>query len=112
MRAYRRRSSKKRNVTKQHPEKRDGHWESEAKRLKQEVLRLSRQVAALKQPHHSMAIVVDKVRDDGKPTRYVARHLGGSEWDQGVSPKEALGALVFSYAISRPVTVESLEFSF
>jgi hypothetical protein len=46
------------------------------------------------------------------PIRYLARELNGSEWAQGPTPKEALGALVHHFAIMRPLTVESVDFSY
>lgn len=122
MRAYRRRVTKKRNVTppapptatiaKKRRSRTDKGLEEEAKRLKQEVLRLSRKLAAVQRPNHAMAIIIDKVAKGTEPVRYVARHADGAEWDQGATPKEALGGLVLSFAASRPVTVESVEFSY
>lgn len=89
----------KRNVT---------DWEAEAKRLKEEVRRLSKQVTALSRSNYSMAISIDK----GMHGNYVARHLNGNEWAQGKTPMEAFGELVFSHANARVVTVESVEFGY
>ena len=91
-------NGKKRNVTPP---------EDEIKRLKAEVLRLSRRVKDLKQPNYSMAVIIEKAT--GREG-YVARNLDGPEWAQGSSPKEALGDLVFGHAITRTVTVERVEF--
>lgn len=62
----------------------------------------------------SMALAVDKVVEKGKTVRYVARNANGngSEWNKGQSPKEAVGALVLACAASRPLTVESVEFTY
>ena len=122
MRSYRRRVTKQRNVTleKPSPARRgaDGRkkavkdWESEAKRLQLETRKISRQLAAVQRPALSMAIMIDRVKERKNPIRYVAREVNGSEWAQGPTPKEALGALVHDFAITRPVTVESVEFSY
>lgn len=90
-------NGKKRNVTPP---------EDEIKRLKAEVLRLSRRVKDLKLPNYSMAVIIETTDRD----RYVAKNLDGPEWAQGSSPKEALGDLVFSHAITRTVTIERVEF--
>ena len=59
-----------------------------------------------------MAIMIDRVKERQKPIRYVAREVNGTEWAQGPTPKEALGALVHNFAITQPVTVESVGFSY
>lgn len=122
MRSYRRRSAKERQATLKklktirqrtaRSKKAVKDWESEAKRLKLEVRKLSRQLADLQRPTPSMAIMIDRVKERQKPIRYVAREVNGTEWAQGPTPKEALGTLVHNVAITQTVTVESVGFSY
>ena len=122
MRSYRRRVTQDRQMPPEKPsparrspggtKKPVKDWETAAKRPQVEVRNLSRRLAAFQRPTLSMAIMIDRVKDRKKPIRYLARELNGSEWAQGPTPKEALGALVHHFALMRPLTVESVDFSY
>ena len=73
--------------------------------LEKEIKRLQRRVASLERPNYSMSVVISKFKG-----AYSARNIDGNEWDQGSSPMEALGALVFSHANTRTVTIEEVKF--